>query len=234
MAIEYRSLFCDESDIDGKQFFYIGGIECTNRRAEILKEKILELRKKENIGGEFKWTKISNNEKYINQYKDLVNIFAKDKFSKVYLMKIKKNQKWKMWSKSEEERFFKCYYNFLMMTMKTYEDVRYDIYIDDKDIQKKYRWDSLMFSLKNKYKGIYDYSNKGFKKVRILTKKDSGKDNLIQLTDVIINCVKSSATSLGKKEVQNHYTKSIEEWSEKGVKKENIIDWEFDYEKIKK
>lgn len=234
MATQYRSIYCDESNIDGKGYFYIGGIECTNRRAEILKEKILKLRSVENLNGEFKWSKSSNNQRYLNQYKKLIEIFGKDKFSKIHLMKIKKNEKWKLWSKSEEERFFKCYYNFLMLTMNTFEDKRYDIYIDQKETQKKYRWDSLMYALKNRYQSIYDFSGRGYKKVRILTKLDSKQSDLIQLTDVIINCIKSESTNDGKKEISRYYKKLISIWKNKGVNKEEIRQWEFDYEKIKK
>ena len=225
MAIERKHLYCDESGIDGKPSFYIGGIECTPRRAEILKAAIKNLRDTYLYYHEFKWQSVGNNAKYVTLYKALIDIFLNDKYSGFHLMKINKNEKWKSWTKTEEERFFRCYYYFLLKNMNPYK--RYQVFLDDKSISKKYKWKSLYWSITNKFnqkEPEYIYGNK--KLINSLIPIDSKKDDLIQLVDVLINAATAKPQSEGKKE--------LAEYLQGKIGNDYHEDWQFDYEKVKK
>lgn len=203
MAIEIRNLYCDESGTNGKPYFLIGGLECTPRRAEIISNKIAILREQSGFYTEFKWTNIGNNSKYINLYKSLVDIFLSERFTKVYVIKFNKNENWKQWASTEEDRFFRCYYYFLRKNMNPYK--RYNIYPDEKGLQKKYSWASLYWSLFNSFKSEepkYKYGNN--KNINILKPENSRLKDMIQLTDVLTNALFNESNNIGKQEVSNH------------------------------
>lgn len=225
MAVEHRDIFCDESDTHGKTYFLIGGIECTPRRTEIISEKIKAIKIDNNINHELKWTGIGNNERYINIYKSLVDVFLNDKFMNLKVIKFNKNQDWKKWSKSEDERFYKCYYYFLQNGMNPYK--RYSIYLDEKEVSKKYNWDSLYWSLTNSFKSKepeYLFNNK--KNVQILRAVKSRKEEMIQLVDVLTKASFSNdSKSKGKKEIANYFLENFNP---------NIVEWNFDITKTKK
>ena len=131
MAIQRRVLFCDESETHTPSF-YIGGIECSQRRGEILGEKIAEMRKRTNFYHEFKWQNIGNNGKYVDCYKQFLDVFFADQYSDMHIIQFSKGREWKQWSSDEDQRFFKCYYYFLMKMLKPY--ARYEIYLDEKSL----------------------------------------------------------------------------------------------------
>ncbi|WP_417910514.1 DUF3800 domain-containing protein [Candidatus Electronema sp. PJ] len=229
MAIERRSLFCDESETHAP-VFYIGGIECSQRRAEILSNKIIALRNKESFHHEFKWKNIGNNEKYINFYKKFLDIFFLDGYASMRIVRFdKQDRDWKNWSSNEDERFFKCYYCFLMNILKPY--ARYDILVDEKSIMKPYYWNSLYWSLTNKFKAREtetDYRNK--KVVESLKPVDSKTNDLIQLVDVAIKSLISSPKGDGRMEIVNHIKSYKDQTKYASV---HISDWVFDAGKVK-
>lgn len=225
MAVEHRDIFCDESDTHGKTYFLIGGIECTPRRTEIITDKIKSLKSENNCNHELKWTGIGNNERYIQIYKSLIDIFLNDKFIKFKVIKFNKNKDWKKWSKSEDERFYKCYYYFLQSVMNPYK--RHSIYLDEKEVSKKYNWDSLYWSLSNSFKAKepeYLYNNK--KNVQILKAVKSRKEEMIQLVDVLLKAsFNNNSKSKGKREISDYLHENFNP---------NIIEWNFDITKTKK
>ena len=223
MAIEQRYIFCDESDTDGKPYFLIGGLECTPVRRDYVAKKIKLLKYENNINHELKWTGIGNNERYINIYKSLIDIFLKEKFLNFKIVKFNKNMDWKKWSKNEDERFYKCYYYFLQSYMSPYK--RYNIYLDDKDVSRKYNRESLYWALTNSFKSkdpLLQYNNK--KNVQILKSVCSRNEELIQLVDVLIKASFNDSTSHGKKEISSYFINNFNP---------KIIEWEFDITKTK-
>lgn len=223
MAILNRTLFCDESETNSPQF-YIGGIECSRRRSEILCERIAEMRRHNNFYHEFKWQKIGNNKKYIGIYKELLDIFITDEFSKMYIIRFNKGEDWKRWSSNEDQRFFKCYYYFLMWALKPF--ARYEIYADEKSLIKDYYWDSLYWSLTNTFKARdtgYTYDNK--KVIEKVEAVDSKAEDLIQLADVLIKSFTATSTGEGRRAIIDHI-KSIKS------SKIHISDWMFDESKV--
>jgi hypothetical protein len=225
MAVEHRDLFCDESDTHGKTYFLIGGIECTPRRTEIITDKIKSLKTAYNFNHELKWTGIGNNERYIEIYKSFIDIFLNDKFMNFKVIKFNKNNDWKKWSKSEDERFYKCYYYFLQSSMNPFK--RYSIYLDEKEVSKRHNWDSLYWSLTNSFKAKepeFAYNNK--KNVQILKAVKSRKEEMIQLVDVLIKAsFNNNSESKGKRELANYFLNNFTP---------EINEWNFDITKTKK
>jgi hypothetical protein len=225
MAIQYRSLFCDESETDAP-VFYIGGIECSQRRSEILCAKIAELRKREHFYHEFKWQRIGNNEKYVALYRQFLDVFLNDDYSNMRIIRFnKKDRDWKRWSSDEDQRFFKCYYYFLMKALKPY--ARYDIYLDEKNLIKPYYWDSLYWTLTNKFKACdteNDYRNK--KVVRRLKPVNSKKTDLIQLVDVLMKSHTAMPIGEGRMAIVNYMKQHIKSSSI------YISDWVFNVDKV--
>jgi hypothetical protein len=56
-------------------------------------------------------------------------------------MSVTKGPDWSAWASSEEERFFKAYYVFLLRITGPFS--RYDVYLDEKPLQKGYRCSDL-------------------------------------------------------------------------------------------
>lgn len=217
MAVEHRDLFCDESDTHRRTYFLIGGIECSPRRSEIITNKIKLLKLEKNCDHELKWTGIGNNERYIEIYKSLIDVFLNDRYMNFKVMKFNKNRDWKKWSKSEDERFYKCYYYFLQSFMNPFK--RYQIYLDEKEVSKKYNWDSLYWSLVNSFKAKepeFSYNNK--RNIQILKTVKSRKEEMIQLVDVLTKAsLNNNSKNKGKQEVANYFIKNfdpeVEEWN---------------------
>lgn len=222
--MEHREIYCDESDTDGKPYFLIGGLECTSRRAKIITEKIKELRLETGYQFEFKWTNIGNNEKYIKLYKSLIDIYLNDKFLHFNLIKFNKNKDWKKWTKNEEQRFFRCYYYYLQSLMNPYK--KYSIYLDWKELRKKYNWDSLFWALTNAFKAKdpeYLFNNK--KNIKLLKAVNSKNIEMIQLTDVLIKATfNNNSQSIGKREISNYLLSKMNP---------PIVEWNFDIKKTK-
>ena len=224
MAVEHREIYCDESDTDGKNYFLIGGLECSPRRAEIIADKIKKLKIEANYPYEFKWTNIGNNDRFIGIYKALIDIYLNDKFLHFYLIKFNKNKDWKKWVNSEEQRFFRCYYYFLQSIMHPFK--RYSVFLDKMELSKKYSWDSLYWALLNSFRAKepeYLYNNK--KNITLLSSVDSKEMAMIQLTDVLIKATYNDSQSIGKKQVSDYLIKNM---------RHQIEEWDFDITKTKK
>ena len=227
MAIQRRSLICDESETH-TPIFYIGGIECSQRRAEILCDRIAELRKQEHFYHEFKWQNIGNNKKYVALYRQFLDVFLKDDYSNMYIVRFKKGRDWKKWSSDEDQRFFKCYYYFLMKALKPY--ARYEIYLDEKSLIKPYYWDSLYWALTNKFKTRdteSDYRNK--KVVGKLKPVNSKQNDLIQLADVLVKACTATPKGEGRIAIVNYIESYREHTKPSSI---SISDWVFNADKV--
>ena len=86
MNDEY-SIYCDESDTNGQNIFWLGAIICSPTRAKILNDKIKIIRNKYNFYSEFKWTKLKKHN--FGVYKEFVDAFFDDKYVKFRLMSCK-------------------------------------------------------------------------------------------------------------------------------------------------
>jgi hypothetical protein len=140
-SVQDYDIYADETYLHGPIAFAFGALICTPRRSEILAEQISSLRKNSAILSEIKWKKTSRDNLPLRMA--LIDIFFDDKFVKFSVLHITKGVEWNVWAKTEEERFFKCYYVFLMRNAGPFS--RYRVFLDEKPLQKSYRWETLHF-----------------------------------------------------------------------------------------
>ena len=115
-------IYCDESTKDGRYYsnFY-GGALIEEKHREFIEKKLQEVKNKQNLFQELKWTKITEN--YKEKYKAFMSVYfdlVREKYIKTRILfsnnSIEPNIIQKPYqSKAEREadRYFKLYYQFL-------------------------------------------------------------------------------------------------------------------------
>ncbi len=195
MADSYYDLYCDESGTEKSNFFF-GAIHCSRARANILDSQIERYRMETGMNQELKWTKVSR--KLLAQYKDFVDIFLSDKAATFLLSEISKGYHWRKLASSPDSQFLQAYFHFIEQVMKPY--TRYAIFLDDSS-SKRYKFNSLHYCL-----NLPAVRNGRQKKVTSFQTVDSS-NNLIQLVDVLLGALTSTATASHKIEL-SEYVKS--------------------------
>jgi hypothetical protein len=139
MARQYI-IYCDESDDKGQFYsnFYGGALLLANDRQRI--EQALQQAKGEDMGSEFKWTKIGphNEAKYI-AFMDVFFDLITDSSVKVRIMFTQNiNQKKGLVQYSVDSEYFILYYHFIKLAFglrycnqDQAEDVNVTVYLDD-------------------------------------------------------------------------------------------------------
>jgi hypothetical protein len=102
-------------------------------------------------------------------------------------MLVSKGKRWRLWEKTEEKRFFKTYYIFLIaydLTRLVSMGYQYEIYPDSLTLQKCYSWNTLKFFVNNNRREKWGIR----KNIREIHPTDSKSRNLLQLTDILLGC----------------------------------------------
>lgn len=130
-----------------------------------------------------------------------VDFFFDDPFVRFSLMTVVKGQHWRTWAISEEERVFKAYYVFLLRNAGPFS--RYNVYVDQRSLQKPYRWASLHFLVNRARRNEWNLRRRNLK---VLEPVDSKASLLLQLADLMLGALTSGAQSVSKVELQQHVT----------------------------
>lgn len=178
-ALTSRVLYCDETQTNGGGPFFLGALDCSPRRAELLDSSVRQLRSMHACEGEFKWTKVSM--RMLPVYEGLVSILATDQYARLMVMRVERTPEWHAWAATSEERFFRTYYAFLRRIMKGWS--RYDVHLDHLQA-KRWRWDSLKYALRRA--AVRDDYVAGRRLIPRLRAEDSKTSNLLQLVDVAL------------------------------------------------
>jgi hypothetical protein len=205
-------IYSDETYLWGKVAFAFGALICTPRRVEILREQLSEIRQTFDYRGELKWKKVSRWNLPICER--FIDLFLNDRHVRFSVMKVVKGQEWCFWGRSEEERFFKSYYVFLKLNANPYS--RCYIYPDNKCLQKNYRWNTLRFAI-NRSRSEWAGN------IKELYPLDSKREDLLQLTDLLLGCLTSNSLSDEKDRLRNHVLKYLA--AHKPQEKFRITDW---------
>lgn len=142
-SLTVRALYCDETRTDGGGPFFLGVLDCSPRRAEILESELRRVREQHGCHGEMKWTKVSR--KLLPAYTDFAGTFLQDRYARFSVMRVERTPEWRRWARTSEERFFQTYYAFLRRVMSGY--CRYDVHLDHLQA-KRWRWDALRHALR--------------------------------------------------------------------------------------
>lgn len=217
---EYYDIYCDESDTNGQNIFWLGAIVCSPERANILKREIEKIRNEKNFYSEFKWTKLKKHN--YNVYKDFVDVFFDDKFVTLRLMKCPKNYHWTNWEKTNVDKMAKTYYCFIGWI--TMHDCKYNIYADQlfNDYNKT---SNITYLLNKKRKCDWDLKSMNIKSMKEI---NSCEYDLVQLTDVLMGGYKSSGcTNKTKIEMSEYIKNRLNEIRQIKEKRFRIKEWEF-------
>ena len=217
----YYNIYCDESDTNGQNIFWLGAIVCSPERADILTNKIDEIRNTHNFYSEFKWTKIKNHN--FNIYKEFVDVFFDDKYVMFRVMSCKKNYYWNKWEDSTNRKMTKTYYCFIgWITMHCY---KYNIYADQLFNDHDKSMKTITYLLNRKRKSEWDLKSNNIKNMKEM---DSNKCDLIQLADVLMGAYKSSkCTNPTKIKMSNYIKDKLTQIQLIKEKRFRINEWEF-------
>jgi hypothetical protein len=212
--VQFYHLYCDETYLHSEVAFAFGALVCTSRRAQILKDQLSAVRNRLNYFGELKWKKISIEKLPI--YKKFVDVFLDDRYVTFSLMKVSKGQYWKEWASTEEERFFKSYYVFLMQNIGPH--FRYNTYLDCKPLQKGYRWDRLHFLINRNRREEWG----AIRNIKVLSPVDSKSEDLIQLADLLLGAFTSNSQAKAKISLQEYIRHNIARYEKPKIR---MRDW---------
>ena len=216
------NMYCDESDTNGQNVFWIGALICSPARARILGEQIKDLRESHNYTSEFKWTKLKAHNYKI--YADFISIFFNNDSVQLRLMPFTKNRLWRQWEKSNNARMAKCYYCFLDRITKSY--FRYNIYGDQlfHDDGKSFDKINFILNMKRKYE-------RGLKSRNLPNMREVNSSNcdMIQLVDVLMGAYKASSCKNENKRIFSNYVKT----SLSGLPEKRflVLPWTFHHRK---
>lgn len=195
--VQNYDIYCDETFLHGQIAFAFGALICTPRRADILREKLALIRSNFNHFRELKWSELSPMK--LPVYRSFIDAFFDDKYPKFSVMRVIKGPRWNAWGGSEEERFFKSYYVFLKLNAGPFS--RYFIYPDVRSLQKGYRWETMHFLFNQSRRGDWDLRRKN---IRLLQPLDSDREDLLQLTDMLLGCFTSNSAATAKTQLREH------------------------------
>lgn len=198
-TVQYYEIHCDETYLrgHGSEAFAFGALICSPRRSEILREALKEVRVRHNYQDEVKWRELSRQTLSISL--EFVEVFFADHFAKFAIRSVRKGHSWNGWGKSEEERFFKAYHHFLKRWTGPFS--RYDIYPDERPLQKNYRWKTLHFLINRSRR--YEW-NLRQRNIRTFEPTDSASEDLLQLTDLLLGGLTSTAQQKEKDALCKH------------------------------
>lgn len=203
-----ETLFCDESGTHGAPHLYLGALRCSQRRGEILRSKLQELRGKYDLRAEMKWTKVSM--KMLPAYEEWVDVFLNDQPSRLRVMRARRHGGTAM---KKEGAFFDLYRYFLLCVVPPRAGIR--VTVDRKDSRWTSRWDTVQYLVNAARQANWGIRGRNV----ILEPLDSHQDDLLQLTDVLLGaiaCSTNTATSAAKRSLMKTVSGHVEQASEFG------------------
>ena len=218
---EEYNIYCDESDTNGQNIFWLGAIICTPVRAEILNNKIEEIRNRNNFYSEFKWTKLKGHNYKI--YKEFVDVFFDDKYVIFRLMSCKKNKHWNKWETTYNKKMAKIYYCFIgCITMHCY---KYYIYADQLFNDHDKKMSTIIYLLNSKRKMEWGVKGRNIKFMKEVISKNY---DLVQLTDVLMGAYKSNGcTNKIKLEMSSYVKNRLIDICNEKEKRFRVKEWTF-------
>lgn len=191
IPIQSFSFFADESDITNARYSMVGGTATQSASLRYIYTRIFALRKRHGMYAEFKWSKVSNQK--FEAYRDLVDLYFEllNDGALAFHGATFDNHKWKHSIYNQGDRdlgLSKNYYQLILHRFIRFYGERASLYVClDR------RWSST------KLPDLHRILNAGatkdyglsFGPVRMLEARDSKKDDMLQLNDVILGAVSS-------------------------------------------
>lgn len=202
------NIYCDESchlEHDGEKYMILGGIICEKCNRKIIKNDIIEIKRKNHIKDktEIKWNKVSPSK--ISYYKELIDYFFESdilRFRAMIIDKTKLNHK--KYNQTHDEWYYKMYYE-LLKNLAEPKANNY-IYIDIKDSKSAKKVEGVKNYLNVKM-SEYDYEP-----IRHIQSINSQESIIMQLADLLIGAIgyknremfKKDKSSIAKTQLMNY------------------------------
>ena len=189
MINEYQ-LYSDESFRDHGKVLMIGGLICTDKRANRLRNRLAQVRETFNLTKEMRWGRVSA--RYLDAYKAWLNVFLEDPFARYSILRVDmSSDEWKRLSPQEgrkptkDAKLASAFYQFLLISFGKLRDTkRWWVYPDAGFFSRDAVIDKVEYLFNRTYKQVF--GSKTSRIIRRLRPQDSRADDLIQLADVIL------------------------------------------------
>lgn len=135
----------------------------------------------------------------LSHYIEFVDIFLDDVYATFILSEITKGEYWRELAPSQDSQFLHAYFHFLEQAM--WASARYAIFLDDSS-SKRYKFKSMHYSMNMPYIGRQ-------KKVHTFGLVQSHDHNVMQLVDVILGALTSTAEASHKGTLAGHVRQKI-------------------------
>jgi len=202
------NIYCDESchlEHDGQRYMVLGGIICKKNNRKIVKNDIIEIKRKNNIkeNAEIKWNKVSPSK--LEYYKQLVDYFFGNDMLRFRAMIIDKNLiNHEKFNQTHDDWYYKMYYE-LLKNLAEPKDNNY-IYLDIKDTKSARKVEGVKKYLNMKMR---EYEYEPIKHIQSI---DSQESVIMQLADLFIGAIgyrnremfNKESASIAKTELMNY------------------------------
>lgn len=183
--MEEINIYCDESNHlkhNSSNIMTLGYVSCPINKARHYNKLIREIKEKNNLNKnyEIKWIKVSKSK--IDFYKELIDMFFKDKDLKFRcIIADKEAIDYVKYHLTHDQWYYRMYYLLLGKSLR--ENNTYNIYVDEKDTCSNDKVKRLRSVLTNSY---YDYALSMINKIQQVKSKDI---ELLQLNDLFIGAI---------------------------------------------
>jgi hypothetical protein len=198
------NIYTDESSTRNCRYFLIGGLWIERAMEPTIRMALRSFRSSHLMGRELKWAKVSNAK--LNSYKELVSLASRNAYLRFRCIVVDTHRvDVAKYSNSDPElSFFKFYYLLLSRNMSPNETC---FITTDQLLTRK---SDRLVDLQNSCNNWFLKANPGLSSPPIsnLQPVDSKKEDLVQLTDVLLGAVASTfnqnVTSTAKLALANH------------------------------
>ena len=227
-------IYCDESSTVKRKYMLIGGLWLPSQIEREIRNSLLDVKNNYGIQHELKWTKVSKT--YFDIYRDFVNVFFdfQDLVFKCIIIDTSILDYQNYHNGDKELGFYKFY--FFLISRNLIPNSKHYLFTDSIDNREPNRLSDLKRIINNWYKKNCDPD---WAPLINIEPKDSKKDELIQLVDILLGAVAFSwnqdGTSQGKtllvKQITSNLglnTKTLHFVTPKRFQKFNIWKWNPD------
>lgn len=179
--MEY-AVFSDESCVDSHRYMLIGGLWVPRADVAVLREGLNAVRLKHGLRAEMKWTKVSQT--MLIPYMDFVGTFFNLPRARFRCLVLDTQViDYKTYHFGDKELgFYKFYY--LLVSRNLARDSANWLYVDHRNLEKLYRLDALKETV-----NAWCRQYRGDARLVSVEPLDSKKDDIIQVTDIILGAV---------------------------------------------
>lgn len=202
------NVYCDESghlEHDNVKVMVIGGVATDNeyRRKAYNEIKQIKIKHGIPIHREIKWTKVSKRK--LNYYKELIDYFTSNDQLRFRAVVVPDKAKLDhvRYNQTQDEFYYKIYYNMLKKILLNHSAIR--VYIDIKDTNSTYKVRTLTQYLNN--------TNTSHQNDVMIEQIRSHENSLLQMADLLIGCVmyknRKLTSSSAKLELANYLESKV-------------------------